>query len=76
MTSKKLHRIVHDVALFALNVSIFILFYTLDVKMAVMIAGLYTIKTISGFLYLMEQKREDTEMMEEIDRILKSDNKE
>lgn len=76
MTSKKVHLVVHDIALIAMNVSIFLLFYTLDIKMAVTIAGLYLIKTGSGYLYAMEQKREDAEMMEEIDRILKSDNKE
>lgn len=75
MTTKKLHLFIHETSLVAMNVSIFILFYTIDVKLAVTIGGLYCIKTISSFLYSMEQKREDQEMMEEIDRILKCDNK-
>jgi hypothetical protein len=70
MNTKYLNLVIHDTGTVLLNVAVFLLFYSINVKMAVIIGGLYCIKTVAGFLYATELKKEDKEAMQELEKIL------
>jgi hypothetical protein len=70
MTTRLIHILVHDATAVALNVFLFNILYQVNANYAIIVAGLYCIKTLASFIYAYEKSKEDEEAIKVFERLM------